>query len=94
LLVAQGDFRMRSSPAMMMSNNDMGTGDMAMSSGDMASGGACNTDSRCGSSCGACSGGTPHCKSDGSQCVQCNAKSDCSGLTPCCVNNACAAGLC
>jgi hypothetical protein len=109
LIIAQGDFRMRSAPPTMMTDNDMGTTmstDMAMST--TCGGGSCvpgtycdntmtcqpcDVDAHCGTSCVACGGGTPKCNAG--SCVQCTQKSDCTNLlTPCCSGNVCVAGVC
>jgi hypothetical protein len=42
----------------------------------------CNTSARCGATCMACTGSTPHCS--GTACVQCTASGQCPITTPCC----------
>ncbi len=43
----------------------------------------CNTADHCGDSCVLCTGATPKCKANGSQCVQCNLDADCVNYGTC-----------
>lgn len=51
----------------------------------------CNTDGQCGTTCGACLGGTPKCKDSGttSACVQCLTTGDCASGYECNASNQC-----